>query len=318
MTGSVASYKQVEVTGSVTSDKQVEVKEVSRIRLHAQDKGGVQGMVVYNQRVHVVHGTGLIVYCYTPDGSLSHQYEHKGGENANITGMCLMIDGDTAMLVVCDISNNTIVRIRLIDEVTMDHHHTEHLSYHPYKPYNDRGDLMVCDPDNHKIHRYRHNGQTLAVIMLPDNVSPWKVARHGDGNHYVVIAENKQVLIIDGRGQVKTHYKGDIQGVKLICPRDVITDPHGGVLIADFVDQVLLLRRTGDVVKILENHVILPTTLYLDTDHHRLYVSGKDLGLDQHRVWHSAHNVFVFNYTNPTGKTELTMKITKLDMKMEI
>ena len=63
VTGSVASDKQVEVTGSVASDKQVEVKEVSRIRLHAQDKGAVEGIVVYNQRVYVVHYTGLIVYC---------------------------------------------------------------------------------------------------------------------------------------------------------------------------------------------------------------------------------------------------------------
>ena len=128
VTGSVASDKQVEVTGSVASDKQVEVKEVSRIRLHdqdkgavwgilgyvwgmlassvvsrirlhAQDKGDMYGMVVYHERVYVVHSKGLIVYCYTPDGSLSHKYEHKGGEKANIRGMCLMIDGDTAMSV---------------------------------------------------------------------------------------------------------------------------------------------------------------------------------------------------------------------------
>ena len=55
--------KKVEVTGSVASDKQVEVNEVSRIRLHAQNKDVVHGMVVYNQRVYVVHYKGLIVYC---------------------------------------------------------------------------------------------------------------------------------------------------------------------------------------------------------------------------------------------------------------
>ena len=53
VTGSVTSGKQVKVTGSVASDKQVEVKEVSRIRLHAQAKDVVVGMAVYNQRVYV-------------------------------------------------------------------------------------------------------------------------------------------------------------------------------------------------------------------------------------------------------------------------
>ena len=59
VTGSVASDKQVEVTGSVASDKQVEVKEVCRIRLHAQKD--VCGMVVYHQRIFIVHNRGSIV-----------------------------------------------------------------------------------------------------------------------------------------------------------------------------------------------------------------------------------------------------------------
>ena len=311
VSGSVASDKQVEVTGSVTSDKQVEVKEVSRIRLHVQNND-VYGMVVYNQRVYVVHNTGLIVYCYTPDGSLSHKYEHKGRASACIRGMCLMIEREAAILVVSDASNKALVWISISDDVTMDHHHTQHLDYRPRGSYNDRGDLMVCDPDNHKIHRYTHDGQTLGVINLPGDVRPWRVTRHGDGDQYVVSDwGNAQVVMIDGRGQVKTRYKGDIHGVRLGRPLDVITDPHRGVLISDPLHhQVLLLRRTGDVVKILDQHVTAPFSLYLDTDHHRLYVSGED----QHYV----HHVFIFNYKLLTGGKKLTMKITKLDMKVEL
>ena len=63
------------------------------------------------------------------------------------------------------------------------------------------------------------------------------------------------------------------------------------------------------MVKILDQHVIAPFTLYLDTDHHRLYVSGKDL--------HNVRHVFIFNYTLTAGN-KLTMKITQLDMKVEI
>ena len=88
---------------------------------------------------------------------------------------------------------------------------------------------------------------------------------------YVVIDDgNNLVVMIDG-GQVKKVYKGDIHGVKLGYPGDVITDTHRGVFIADYqCNQVLLLRRTGDVVKILDRHVRYPSSLYLDTDHHGL------------------------------------------------
>ena len=104
------------------------------------------------------------------------------------------------------------------------------------------------------------------------------MTRHGDGDKYVVSDwENNQVVMIDRFGQVKTRYKSDIHGVKLGWTSDVITDPHRGVLIADYRNnQVLLLRRTGDVVKILDQHVPSPFSLYLDTGHHRLYVSSKD------------------------------------------
>ena len=64
------------------------------------------------------------------------------------------------------------------------------------------------------------------------------------------------------------------------------------------------------MVKILDQHVTSPRILHLNTDHHRLYVSGED----QHNV----HHVFVFNYTLLTGSKKLTLKIAKLDMKVEL
>ena len=57
-------------------------------------------------------------------------------------------------------------------------------------------------------------------------------------------------------------HKGEICCVKLCEARDVITDPHRGFLIADCNhNQVLLLRKTGNVVKILDQHVRSPGTL---------------------------------------------------------
>ena len=160
-----------EVTGSAETDKQ------SKIRLHAQDKGHVLGIVVHHQCVYVVHDEGLIVYCYTPDGSLSHKYVHIGGEHASVWGMCLMKYGDTAMLIVSDVTNKSLVWIKVTDDVTMDHHHTQQLDYSPWGSYVDKGDLMVCDPSKQKIHRYRHDGQTF--INLPGYVWPRWLTRHG-------------------------------------------------------------------------------------------------------------------------------------------
>ena len=275
-----------------SSDKHF--KEVARILLDDQYYY-VWGMVVYQQRVYLVYGSGLTVHCYTPDGSLSHKYnfhpfevvgrvsdtqlQNEENDGANdIRGMCLIMDGDTAMLVISDYGNKNLVWINISDDVTMEQLFRQPLNYGPCGSRNDGGNLMVCDPDNHRIHRYTHDGQTLAVINLPDDVNPWWVARHGDREQYVVSDYIKnQVVIINKEGQVNNIYNGEIDDVELGWPRDVITDPHRGVLIADhYNNQVLLLRRTGDVVKILDQHVRSPDMLYLNTDHHRLYVSGED------------------------------------------
>ena len=66
----------------------------------------------------------------------------------------------------------------------MDHHHTQQLNYRPRGLYNDEGYLMVCGAHNHKIHRYRYDGQMLAVINLTCNVKPGWVTR--DRDQYVV------------------------------------------------------------------------------------------------------------------------------------
>ena len=198
LTENVEINKEATCSDSPETDKQVEVKEVSRICLHDQDKGAVYGMVVYNQRVYVVHSTGLMVYCYTPDGSLSHKYEHKGREKATIWGMCLMKDGDTAMLVVSDDINESLIWINIINDCTMNHYHTQQLDYSPLGLNSCKEDLMVCGSDNQKIQRYRLDGQTLAVINLSDNVKPFWVTRHSDGDNYVVSDwNNNQVVMID-------------------------------------------------------------------------------------------------------------------------
>ena len=139
----------VDMTESVVTEKvnvaaadQHAVGEVCRIRLYAQSKD-ISGMVVYNKRVYVVHLRGLIVYCYTPDGSLSHKYEHKGGANGTVSGICFMRDGDTAKLIVSDLTNRALVWIT-IDDFTMTHHRTQQINYWPHGSYCDKGVFMLC------------------------------------------------------------------------------------------------------------------------------------------------------------------------------
>ena len=87
----------------------------------------------------------------------------------------------------------------------MNHYHTQQLDYSPLGLNSYKEDLMVCGGDNQKIHRYRLDGQTLAVINLSDNVKPFWVTRHSDGDNYVVSDwNNNQVVMIDNKGQVKT------------------------------------------------------------------------------------------------------------------
>ena len=117
-------------------------EKVGMIRLHNQDKA-VLGMVVYKQRVYVVHHTGLFVYCYNPDGSLSEKYQHKGGAEADVQGMCLMMNRGTARLVVSFSSNKALVWITISDGGAMKHHHTQQVGYNPRVSHNDRGDLLI-------------------------------------------------------------------------------------------------------------------------------------------------------------------------------
>ena len=302
--------ENVKLIGSKASDEQVEVKEVSRIRLHAQDKGDVWGIVVHHQHVYVVHDTGLVVYCYTPDGSFSHKYEHKGGGSVAVTGMCLVMEGDTGVLVVSDFTNKALVWVRIHHDGTMEHHHTLHLTYHPRGACNDRGGLIVCDARNKRLHRYKHDGEKGVVINLPDDVIPWWAVRHGDSDDYLVSdCINKQVVVFNG--YTKMRYRDEIHGVKMGLPSNVATLPNTSVLISDIrLHQVLLLRSTGDVVKILDEHVRSPHMMYVDTDYHRLYVSGTDQ--------HDVHHVFVFNSRLLSCDKQLTMKITKLNMNITV
>ena len=296
---------RVEIKQSELVKKKQE--EVGRIRLHKQDKV-VLGLVVYKERVYVVHDTGLVVYCYEPDGSLSEKYEHEGGAETGVQGMCLMTHKGTARLVVSDFTNQALVWITISDGGAMKHHHTQQVKYWPRGSYNDRGHLMVCSPDDHKIHRYTGDGQPLHEITLPDDVTPWWVTRH-DGDQYVVADwQNHQVAVIDGDGHVTRLHKDDIHGVKVDKPYDITTDRHGRILMTD-VTQNHVLQISSDreeVKQLLRGQVKYPLCVCLDEESHKMYVSARDM--DDQRF------VFVYDYYVLTGGKTFTEKITKIDM----
>ena len=282
-------------------------EEVGRIHLHNQDKA-VYGMVVHQERVYVVYSPGLAVYCYNPDGSLSEKYEHEGGAETIVQGMCMMPHGGTVRLVVSDYTNKALVWITISDSGAMKHHHTQQVKYLPRGSYNDRGHLMVCSPDDHKIHRYTGDGQPLHEITLPGDVTPWCVTRH-DGDQYVVTDWwNHQVAVIDGDGHVKRLNKDDIHGVKVDKPWDITTDRHGRILMTDFTQHhVLQISSDGEEVKqLLQGQVKYPTCVCLDEESHKLYVAADNMD-DQLFV-------FIYDYYVQTGGKTFTEKITKIDM----
>ena len=172
--------QQIEVTESEVIDRKVDVKEVSRIILHDQAKESVTGMVWCKNNIYAVRRRGLIVDHYSQDGSFLDKYKDKTTTANTTSGMCLMMDEDTAMLVVADFTGKALIWITITDDFTMRYHQTKQLNYQPYGAYNDRGDLMVCGADNRKIHRYTGDGQPLSVITLADDVNPCGVSRHGD------------------------------------------------------------------------------------------------------------------------------------------
>ena len=117
--------------------EEMEVKEVCSI---AQQKhtSRIVGMVIYKERVYTVNGIGLRMYCYTRNSSFISKYEHEGGASTSIGGGgCSMMNGDTPLLVVSACSKISLVWIE-INDVTMDHHHTQQLDYNPHQSYNDR------------------------------------------------------------------------------------------------------------------------------------------------------------------------------------
>ena len=281
-----------------------ELKKVNMIRQENQDF--VLGIAIHNNHIYTVHYKPLTLYCYTQNGVLKSKYEQKGGEDSTIQGMCLMIDGDSAKIVVSDWSHNTLVWISIYDDKSMGHHLTQKLDYQPRGSCNDKGTLLVCD-DGHKIHRYTSTGEIMNVIKLPSDVTPWFVANHAHNDQYIVTDPvNNQIVAVDKEGHVMFR-------MTLGDPREVITDPHGRILIADCVNhQVLIIDRDVDEVRhlIQQDEIRQPISMCLDTHSHRLYVSGKDR--------QDIHKVFVFEYNLPIENNTLIEVITKIDLTVHL
>ena len=192
--------------------KEMGTDEVHEVCLIAQQKQNtsVIGMVIYKQSVYTVQQTGLSVYCYTQNGVFRSKYEDGKKVDIKIGGMCLIMRGNKAKLVISDSSNYALVWISILDDSTMKYHKTQRLEYQPYGSYNDLGELMVCD--RRMIHRYSCDDQSLDVLNLPGDVWPWGVAPHDD--QYVISDFwNRQIILINKDGQVKRRYKAEIHMV---------------------------------------------------------------------------------------------------------
>ena len=269
---------KVKLTQTEETSGNRKVKEIGKVVLHNHNKS-VLGLVVHRGYIYTVHSKEFIVYCFNNQGTLLSKYEHVPFPNHVVQGMCLITDGNKAMLVISDFTDKSLVWVGIYDDFVMRHHHTQHLDYKPCGSYSDRGDLLVCGAD-HKIHRYTAEGQAVGVITLPDDVMPWCLTRAIDSVHLVITDYvNKQIVIINKEGQVKAQYKNNIHGVKLGQPCGIIKDFIGRVLISDQSEmQVLMLSSDCKEARQLlrKQHVISPVSLCLDSENHRMYVSDTD------------------------------------------
>ena len=308
---SVLSWR-VDVTETEIVNKKA--LEVRRFRLHTQDHNGISGLVVYNQHTYTVNHKGLYIYCYTPDGSLLDKHEYNTGTIIDVQGMCLVKDDVGAMLVVSDATNKQLVWIRITPQFTMVFDHTDQLDYTPCGVYSGGQGVMVCDPVDHSIHCYGIDDNPQAVITLPDDFIPRRITRHGDKEQFIVTDSwNHHLAVITRTGEVKMRYKDEVHGVEVGELGDVIIDTDGKILIADIIQQqVLVLSRDGDDVRRLlqQQHVISPYCICLDSHHHRLYVSGRDQDNTRH--------VFVYDYALLMGDKTFTEKTTELNMAVEM
>ena len=304
---------RVDVSQSEIIHNKGKVERMSGVHLENQDDS-VQDMVLFKEHVYVVHRRGMTVYHYSPDGTLSDRYKHGSGDDTIVQGMCIMVNGESAVLVVSDFTNKSLVWIKIIGDFTMKTHHVQQLDYSPCGSYNDRGDLMVCDAENNKIYRYRADRHLLSVTPLPDEIMPWRVVRYGDGDKYAIMDwQNRQVIMVDREGDVKKRYKTKIEGYKLGKPYDLVTDCHGRLMIADFTyHQVLLLEtEEGEVRQLIQqDHVRYPGCLCVDHDRNMLYVSGRDPN--------GARHVFVYDYSQLTDDTTFREKIIQLSMTVQL
>ena len=304
--------RQIKVTESEVPDRIVEVKEVRKTRLPDKEKQSVSGMVFYRNNIYVLRKGGLAVHCYSSNGPFLCTYEDKARAANTTQGMCLMMDGDTAKLVVCDFTGKTLIWITINDDFAMNHLQTKQLNYRPCGVYNDGSNLLVSSPVNREIHCYTGDGQKLSVITLPGDVKSYLITRHGD--QYVVTDwESHQVVMIDEKGLVQKRYKDDMHGVKLDAPYNVICDRKGRILISDFQQhRVLSLSRDGVEVRqlIQKQHLMHPWSLCLDPDNNQLYVSGLDNN--------GTYCVFVYDYKLLMGNKTFTNKITNLKVNVKL
>ena len=97
--------------------------------------------------------------------------------------------------------------------------------------------------------------------------------------------------MITSDGHLKKLYKGDINGVELGRPGGITTDDQGRFIVCDNPQHQVLMLDGDEVRQLLQpHHLMNPGILYLDIDHHRLYVSGSDPEEEE-------EHMFVYNYT---------------------
>ena len=306
--------KRDEISGEHFHQKD-RTNHTRKILLQIQDQQ-ICSLVVYKKHIYVAYYSAAI-QCYSSDGTIISTYEFADGY-ASIEGMCLIHDGAEIKLILTDTNNAVLYWIHVDENHKMIFDHDQALDYRPRGIQSDKGEILVCDSDNHAVYVYTCDGSSVCVINLSGEVKPGCITGQIKNNYIITDMSNDHVMLIDRDGNIKSRFSGKHDKVTFGEAYDVKADTLGRVLIVDNAGQQVLLMTLSDqddVRKVWclldKNQVKHPTSVCLDPSSQDLYVAGRDLEDVQH--------VFIYDYPVLTAGLDCVQNTTcKLDFKLQL
>ena len=239
---------------------------------------GVNGVLLYEKHMLVIHFKKNSLYLYTISGLLQ----------VTIPGilhpqhMVLLGEGTQRHLVVSDLDKKLHWVYLCVEsgEFRLQTIDTKELTYRPVgMTVTSRGGILICAPYAHRVYMYSSTGQHEGHIQLSRYAVPGHVLECTRGSGYVISDLYwREVMWVNRDGSVLRTAKEKIRPfLHLYGPRDLIKDSEGHVLVTDYCGhQVLVFGQSGQCADQLlgkKDGMYRPGRLLLDQKNDKLYVA---------------------------------------------